>query len=364
LIQPEEAGPGNGVSLPDADGRVLEEMLRHIERLPEPLQPSAFWRHFIEKNLDQLRRCGLSEFKRTINQNYFNWVPRASDNNQFRRLAALWAERPSLVPFEVEIEAPETLEGFFDTNPMHQPERLALYRAFVALLWHHACETDPDGLTQRLEEPELGNPIRTTLRGRRISQDLANSARERAAVLPYLPAGKPTVCEIGAGYGRLPYVFLTAGPVRYVIVDLPPALFVSQWYLTQLFPERRTLTFSPWTDFEEVRERFEAADLVFLTPDQLARTGDGWADACVTISTLGEMLPAQIDWYRAEMARVSRGVVYIKQWLRTENALDGLILTKADYDMPASFEAVLDRPDPVHDQFFETVWRRRAASAA
>ena len=75
-----------------------------------------------------------------------------------------------------------------------------------------------------------------------ISQDLGNSTLEFYAIAEALGREDPGpngVLELGAGYGRLAWLYLAAFPrLRYLIVDIPPALALSQEYLTRLFPRQ------------------------------------------------------------------------------------------------------------------------------
>jgi hypothetical protein len=61
-------------------------MASELEGAGSVFAPSRFWQYLNNLNLDQLSRGGLGNFKRTVNQNYFNWVPTNRDDNQFRRL--------------------------------------------------------------------------------------------------------------------------------------------------------------------------------------------------------------------------------------------------------------------------------------
>src|SRR5439155_517391 len=79
------------------------------------------------------------------------------------------------------------------------------------------------------------------------------------------------VAELGAGYGRLAYVVVSASPgVRYTIIDIPPALYLSQRYLTTVFPGVATFRFRAWTDYADVSEEFERARIRFVLPHQAA----------------------------------------------------------------------------------------------
>ncbi len=55
-----------------------------------------------------------------------------------------------------------------------------------------------------------------------------------------------SILEVGAGYGRTAYALLNLYPhATYTIVDIEPAILISRWYLTQLFPDRDLRFMSP-----------------------------------------------------------------------------------------------------------------------
>lgn len=60
--------------LTQVQDRDLPEMVSALCSAPEIHQPSHFWKKYAQLNLQQLQEAGLDNFKRTINQNYFNWV--------------------------------------------------------------------------------------------------------------------------------------------------------------------------------------------------------------------------------------------------------------------------------------------------
>jgi putative sugar O-methyltransferase len=353
-----EAGPASGLPAE------LQAMVDHIERCQGVFKPSAFWNHFDRQNTEQLLRCGIGNFKRTVNQNYFNWLPTTPSDNQFRALLRLTADYPDAQAFAAEIDDSDAfVESLFDREALAARSAKDIYRLFVGMLWSYTRQTAANGLPDALDEPDLGNPIPIRLGGRRISQDLANSIRERNAILsmaePALARGQVlSVVEIGAGYGRLGHVIMSSSPCRYAIVDIPPALYLSQWYLTQLFPQKSTFRFEPWTDWGSVADKIKVSELIFLTPDQFERMPDGYFDIGVAISNLAEMTPEQVARYLYNFDAKIRSDVYIKQWIRSENVLDQRVYVQADFDMPTNWIKALDRTDAVQDQFFETLWRR------
>jgi putative sugar O-methyltransferase len=342
------------------DVETLQAMVRHVRGIPAA-QLSRFWSAYGARNVQMLRQHGIENFKRTVNQNYFNWIPVSDADNQYRRVRAYWEAHPDPGAPGVELEDWQLLEvGLEHGNPFGDARKRACYARFLGMLWHHVRHREPNGILDRLSEPELGNPIRARLGGRLISQDLANSVKERNALLEGWdpapdPARRPVVGELGAGYGRLGYV-LAQEAIRYVVIDVPPALLVSQWYLSRALPGRRVFAFRPFGAFDEVAAELRAADLAFLTPDQFELLPDGYFDAFATISTLAEMTRPQVARYLELIARKTRARVYVKQWREWTNPVDRLTLRQADYDLAPGWRKRMERVDSVQDLFFETLW--------
>ncbi len=259
------------------------------------------------------------------------------------------------------LEGDFTVETVAEANPFADPERRELYALFVGLLWHYASQNDRYGILKNLAEPEVGDPLRVMLDGKLISQDVANSVREFTAVMDHLPEGtvRPLcIAELGAGYGRLAHVFSSALACRYWIFDIPPALYVSQWYLSRVFPNKRIFHFRHFNHFDEVREEVTSSDLCFFTANQLELVPDDTLDAFVSISSLQEMTPAQIDNYLGLIQRKTRELVYFKQWIRSQNPMDGLVLDRGVYTLRGEWSAALERTDAIQDLFFEIVYRK------
>lgn len=350
---------GRRVTRVDPDSS-LDAMFAEVAQAPAIYRPSEFWEHFNRVNLDQLERYGLENFKRTVNQNYFNWLPTDFSDNQLRNLVADWAAHPDVMPARVQIEEAPFLEGFFDVNPLLDPGKRDTYALFVGLLCSWARRHDPRHIIDALSEPAAGNPIRVTLEGRLISQDLANSVRERNTIVDGLiePLTAPIIAELGAGYGRLAYVFLKTTPCKYFVIDIPPALYIAQHYLTSVLPEKRVFRFRHFERFDDVRDEIMSADVGFFTPNQMELLPRDLVDVFVTISSLHEMRPDQIAHYLDVMSTMTKRAVYLKQWRVSTNTLDRVTIRRDAYRLRPGWTPVFDRADAVQDQFFEALFRR------
>jgi putative sugar O-methyltransferase len=340
----------------------IEEMRAHVAASPEMYRPGAFWGDLLEDNLRMLRADGIRSFKRTVSNNYYNWLVLSPADPQLRGAVVEWLRHPALAPLRAEMGTTRGLrtmdrDGAFDLPRRHA----ALYRLFVALTWERARREDRLGLTERLSEPEVGDPVRLTTRGRAVSQDLANSIIEcnYAARSGHVRDGA-RVAELGAGYGRLAHVFSAAARVVYCIFDIPPALAVAQWYLRELLGEDRVVRFRPDADAASI-EALEPGTVAFFTPDQLELFPDGWFDLTQTISTLPEMPERQAEHFLGMLTAKSSGELFLKQWKSWRNDADDIEFSEDRYVPPPGWRTVARRTDPVQPLFFNQRWRRDAS---
>jgi putative sugar O-methyltransferase len=340
----------------------VEAMTQEVMSAPEIYRPSAFWDGLSDRNRRQIDEVGFDSFKRTVNQNYFNWLMVSPRDPQFRRLLRSWFNRPRLSVFGARLLDWEGVEvPSEDSHPFRRRRARFLYGLSVALLWEFVRRRDTRNRLEALEEPMLGNPILVRYGRRSVSQDLANTALElyamEEALTRPLSAGQ-TAIEIGAGYGRVAWMALALTPgLRYVVVDIPPALAIAQEYLTRLFPERRTFVFRHFDRYDDVAAELAAAEIVFLTPNQLELMPSQHADLFINISSFHEMRPDQVANFLVQVGRHTQGIFYMKQWRAWTNEVDGVTIRQEDYAIAPSWKRIFEREHPVQTDFFEAAYR-------
>ncbi|MDX1403601.1 MAG: putative sugar O-methyltransferase [Woeseiaceae bacterium] len=328
----------------------LRTMFDEFSRYRKEILPSRYWEELNRKNLKQLAENRYENFKRTLARNYFTWMINPFDE-QLKFLVRDAGIIKSLRYLLDAIAAPR--------HPPLNRKHTFYYNTLTNLLWDYVQKNDPDGLLGRLSEPREGNPPEVMRDGRLISQDLANSVLEYQAILhPELDRREVrTILELGPGYGRTAFVFLTLQPhCRYVLVDIPPALYVAQRYLSAVFPDRRIFRFRSFDDYAAVRDELSQAEIVFLTPNQLEMLPDKSIDLFVNISSLHEMRLDQIRYYFGEIDRLARKYFYFKQWKETVIPFENEKIVEADYPVRDSWRLVNRQQCKVQTYFFEALY--------
>ena len=79
-----------------------------------------------------------------------------------------------------------------------------------------------------------------------------------------------SVLEVGAGSGRTCSSLLKLRDnLNYTIVDIPPALFISQSNLINIFKNKKIFKYRYFNKFSDIEKDFISSDIKFLSPDQL-----------------------------------------------------------------------------------------------
>jgi putative sugar O-methyltransferase len=328
----------------------VRAMFDEFPRFREEVLPSRYWQELNGKNLRQLADSGYGNFKRTLARNYFTWIVNPL-NYQVRFLMREAGIFRSVAIFFGALFAPR--------HEFLKRRHTVYYNMLTELLWQYVEQIDSERLLDRLTEPAEGNPPRVMRNGRLISQDLANSVLEYREILHADVDRREVrnILELGPGYGRTAYVFLALQPsCRYILVDIPPALYVAQRYLSAVFPDRRSFQFRPFTSFAEIHDEFEDASILFLTPNQLELLPDKYVDLFINISSLHEMRMDQVRYYFGEIDRLTRKYFYFKQWQETTVPFENETIREADYPVPADWHLINRQQCAVQHKFFEALY--------
>ncbi|MEK9180201.1 MAG: putative sugar O-methyltransferase [Patescibacteria group bacterium] len=263
---------------------------------------SILW-SFFEKSH---RKENTLNFKRTINQNYFQW--------KWSYIDLLSAQ----MKFLLKISSIFTILRALKNLPPSEfwgRSNAKIYAFAVRLLWNYAQINDRLGIT-KLPEPEMGNPYPVMWEGRLISQDLANTSLELNWLVEQLKdASVSSVVEIGAGYGRMAYAFISFLKNEYHIVDIEPTRSISEKYLSSL-----------------------GLAVQYGFPRE--------ADLAISISTFPEMTKKAQDNYIAKITESCK-YVYFKQWTAWFNA----------FVPPLSWKPIKKEICPVQTNFTQAVFK-------
>jgi len=136
--------------------------------------PSKLAGKIAEQYLKHFTQARVQSFKRTINNNFYQWLPGNLEDNQFGRLLKFFHDRPSVLPLSIVAGSGRPgavldVDSAFASSPVEHDHYFEFYSFFVGLLWHYVSCQDGVGLHATLEEPQLGNPLPIRLGSRIVS---------------------------------------------------------------------------------------------------------------------------------------------------------------------------------------------------
>jgi putative sugar O-methyltransferase len=354
IIKRQQAAGANRLRSEDVER--MAAMFASVEAGDVRARPSKYWVELNKMNLAQLREHGYENFKRTIALNYFTFVRILPWDAQFRFLLRSLPVRTIARCLKNALFARKH-EYFSSFNGIQS----ILYNFLTLASWEFTRHAVSDANLLALREPADGNPAAIhDQSGALISQDLASSILEISSMGAGLAPGS-VVLELGAGYGRDAYALLATQPgIKYIIVDIPPALWVAETYLRRQFPNRRIFRYREFANFEEVESEFRDSNIAFFLSTQIAKLPDGLADLAINISSLHEMRPEQISFYFSQFDRLlkNEGVFYFKQWKRGTVLFENVVIREEDYPIPSSWLCELSREAPLQTRFFEARYRK------
>jgi putative sugar O-methyltransferase len=312
---------------------------------------SQFWLELNQRNIQQLRDCGYENFKRTIALNYFTWVVRMNDE----QAAFLKSHLSSIKVAQCFVKS-----LFSKKLSLFRAKHSVRYKFLTYLLYEYVTKKYSPSFFMDLREPLEGNPPVVFQRNQPISQDLINSLLEYNSIVNsgMDMGGIKTILELGAGYGRNAFVFLKLKPgIKYIVVDIFPALYISSRYLSNQFPGKKTFQYREFESFAQVKQEFAQADMVFLMPHQLQYLPEKSIDLFINISSFHEMIKAQMEYYFSEVARLTKGYLYFKQWKESKIPGDNIIIKESDYPVKKEWTKLFWRECEVQTKFFEAMFK-------
>ncbi len=332
----------------------LTQMFGELEQAPALYQPSKFWQKLNKTHINQLSHSGIKNFKRSVNMRYFNWgilgIIRLQLFPVIDGLTNL-NFKPFFKSYFIKNTSAEGVRKFNIVNAY-------IYKAYVTYLYEFVKKVDKFNIFNNIKEPQFGNPFLISYDSRIISQDLCNSVHEFYSIVNNLNSTKRlNIAEIGAGYGRTAYVFLKELPAStYCIIDIPPALYISQYYLSKVFPKEHIFFYKPFSNYSNIKKEFESSRIRFLMPHQIELLPSKSINLFINISSLHEMRVEQIKNYFNQIERLGTGYIYTKQWLRSMTT-DNNHIKMSQYPIPKTWKVIYQHRHKIQSMFFEALYQ-------
>ena len=135
--------------------------------------------------------------------------------------------------------------------------------------------------------------------------------------------------------------------IEYTILDIPPALAISQNYLESVFGSD---AISPYSDSPQLQDR---GRIKFLLPRQLDSIPSGYFDLILNVSSFDEMSPNQVKIYFDFIERINPGWLYLKGYGKSQKP--GFRLGVNEFPYRPNWREVYNGNDPFVGPFVEKI---------
>ena len=329
-----------GPSIIDSDLKFMVDVYLRSESYRKA---TIYWNYLNIKNLKQLFDDGYSNFKQTIAKNYFTFVT-DHDSIFFSRLLV-----------SNDLEGTIELKEIGKKHSHFTYQESFRFNYYTILLNHYGIKKYGP---LHFEEPNIGNPPYIEINGKRVTQDLLNSHIELSEIDKSINIRRfNSILELGAGSGRTAFNVIKTYPhLKYIIADIPPALYIAQRYLSECFKEKSISKFKIFNNQEEFRKTLLENDIIFILPDQLVYFDKNSIDLFLAIDCLHEMTKERIKYYFNVADKISN-YFYFKCWKKTEIPFDFIKLDINSYPVKNSWKKIFHKDCDFPDNFFHSLYK-------
>ncbi len=307
---------------------------------------SNYWKYLTIKNLKQLINDGkgINHYSTSVAKNYYNFIE-VEDDMLKTLMDTIGNEKSS-----------DSINLFKKQTNLSYVDCLK-YNNLVYLLWLNAKKKK---ILHKLDKlSDIGylsyNDPYIDINGTKISSDKINSIFDYEKLDKFANLSKQNnILEIGGGSGRTSQSILTFNNVKYVICDIPPALYISYERLKKVFPDKKIDLVYKEQDKDKLNTKINELDISFIMPDQLNLIRKNFFDLTLAIDCIHEMDKKTVKKFFSDINQVSK-LFYFSVWKKCSLPFSN-ILTKDHvfdyyqngYEVPSNwtkkFEEELDFP--------------------
>jgi putative sugar O-methyltransferase len=175
----------------------------------------------------------------------------------------------------------------------------------------------------KFSESEIGSPIEQfNIDSKKYSRSALNYLQGLAFLQKTDPLFEPrVVLEIGGGFGSLGEILAKTGPtdLKYIGVDLPPVIFIAEWYLSQIFGKENVDSLESTSVKQKIKisELKKFANLCSFQIENL----EGTIDLFVNYISFQEMEPNVVENYLQKIAELKPKYLLLRNMREGKNIL-------------------------------------------
>ncbi len=270
---------------------------------------SNYWHAINIKNYKQFLETGVDRYSINIGINYFTFL--YFDNklieNTFKNVENI------KINYELNI---------FKKHQLLNYDQSYKYNLLLILLYENLKKLEEYKLLKFLNNKTFcgfNDPF-LEVEGIKITQDKINSLLEYHSIknIPCFSKVDNIVLELGAGSGRIAEVILNFNEkFKYVICDIPLAIFISYLRLKKAFPKKKISLCFDIKNEESMMNNLLNNDILFIFPHQVQFFKKKTFDIFLAIDCLHEMDKRTIKKYM-NYADTYSNYLYFTVWNKTK----------------------------------------------
>ena len=304
----------------------LREMMQDMKKSPEIYQPGNFWMFYVEKIAKDLEKKDLNEFR--------NWI---CGPGTIKSFGGGDDEHP--VHYGWNIYPFANLFKIFDNSFLVNKYNLVINKlvkisqlfGFLALrgalarkyiesniktnqkrAWLISQLNDENKLLNHVQDSKEGNPNGFEINGKFYTLSFLKEMMqiffiEKQVKLKDLKV----VLELGSGTGIKTSTFLKINPnITYIIIDIPPALYVSQQYL--IAQKYKVLTYDDLKKIKSLNEiNLGNYNVICLAPWMIDYLSGISIDIFINVCSFQEMEPWLVKNYLDKITPFTKKYIYL-----------------------------------------------------
>ena len=312
---------------------------------------SNYWNYLNIQNIKQIfeNDNNINNFSTSIALNYYTFID-VTENQVYKTIT------------NVENEIFSSKIQFFKKHKNLNYIQSMKYNFLTFLLFLNLIKIDYYEKLKLLGDEgyvSFGDPY-IEIEGIKVTSDKINSLFDYDKINRFCNLNhQKIILEIGAGSGRTSQSIMTFNSnCKYVICDIPPALYISYERLKKVFKNKNIgLLYDYQNNNQKVKlegggsseqdlnTQINHYDISFIMPHQLSLLNNRFFDLTIAIDCLHEMDKKTIDKYINNISKISK-LFYFSVWKSTNVPFSGIFnrfsnnlnYYSNDYNLPKNFK--------------------------
>lgn len=276
---------------------------------------SKFWNILNIRHVNQIKDLGIENFATTVAMSYFTFVE--YDDKKIENLIN-FVESKNINSNDYSYQIFKKQINIDITHSIN-------HNILLNLLYAYVKHVKLDNYLPILEKNNflIDKVPNIKINDNLLTQDKLNSVIEFSSIKKFLKTPKSNylnILEIGAGSGRttetLISLFSDKNKIKYVIVDIPPALYINYLRMKNNYKDKKIYICNDIKDEDNFEKILNDNDIILMLPHFLNFFKTKVFDITIAIDCLHEMDKKIIKYYMDKIDIVSKSL-YFKVWNET-----------------------------------------------